>query len=191
MKANETKDLLISAVVLAFAFGIALSGGFKAFLDPVTLIVVSIICLFVISLGFVLHELGHRFIARKFGCHARYQMWQQGLLIALVFSLFEFIFAAPGAVMIYQTSSRRPLTKKKIGLISLSGPLINILLAVFFMLLNLALPSWIFYLGVRINTLLALFNLIPFQPFDGAKIFAWSRKIWLGVIIVAIGLFIL
>jgi hypothetical protein len=37
-----------------------------------------------VSLGFVPHEMGHRFIARKFSCIAEYRMWPAGLIIALV-----------------------------------------------------------------------------------------------------------
>jgi Zn-dependent protease len=47
----------------------------------------------------------------------------------------------------------------------------------------------LFTLGARINTWLALFNLIPFGPLDGAKILKWSKGIWLVSIAAAGGLF--
>jgi Zn-dependent protease len=66
----------------------------------------------------------------------------------------------------------------------------NICLAIVFILLNGLYPSLVFSLGARINTWLALFNLIPFGPLDGAKIMSWDKKVWLVAIIITIGLFI-
>jgi Zn-dependent protease len=40
-------------------------------------------------------------------------------------------------------------------------------------------------LGVVLNFVLALFNLLPFPPLDGSKIFMWSRMAWISLIITA------
>lgn len=60
-------------------------------------------------------------------------------------------------------------------LISLAGPLSNLLLAIatailFHLTSPNSLPNNIFYLLVLINTSLAIFNLIPLWPLDGSKI---------------------
>lgn len=193
MKSKELKDLIISALVLAIAFGIALSGGYRAFFAPWSLVIVILMSIVAVSLGFVLHEVGHRFIARRFGCFAEYTMWPTGLILAIVVSFFGFVFAAPGAVMIYPRSDawgRATLTKRKIGLISITGPVMNLCLALVFILLNTVYPMLLFSLGARINTWLAVFNLIPFGPLDGAKIFRWHKGAWLATIAVGIGLFV-
>jgi len=125
MRAKEFRDLAISALVLALAFGIALSGGFRAFQEPAILVLVIGMALVAVSLGFVFHELGHRLIARRFGYFAEYAMWPMGLMVALGFSLFGFVFAAPGAVMIYPRATAwgtATLSREKVGLISLAGP---------------------------------------------------------------------
>ena len=192
MRSKELKDLGISALLLALAFGIALSGGFRAFFEPWTLVIVSLMAIVGVSLGFVLHEMGHRFVARRFGYFAEYTMWRKGLILALVCSLFGFVFAAPGAVMIHPRADvwgRATLTREKTGLISIAGPAMNICLAVVFILINVAYPMLLFSLGARINTWLAIFNLIPFGPLDGAKIFRWNKKAWLAAIAMGIGLF--
>lgn len=192
MRTKELKDLATSALLLALAFGIALSGGYGAFFAPRNLLLVSLMSLVAVSLGFVLHEMGHRFVARRFGFFAEYTMWPTGLMLALVCSLFGFVFAAPGAVMIYPRANawgRATLTKQKTGLISISGPVMNLCLAVIFILLNVSYPMLLFSLGARINTWLAVFNLIPFGPLDGAKIFRWHKGAWLAAIAVGIGLF--
>jgi Zn-dependent protease len=192
MKAKELRDLVISALVLALAFGIALSGGFRAFQQPGILVLVIGMAFVAVSLGFVFHELGHRLIARKFGYFAEYAMWPIGLVVALGFSLFGFVFAAPGAVMIYPRATALgaiSLSREKVGLISLAGPATNIGLAIVFQTLDIVEPALLFTLGARINTWLALFNLIPFGPLDGAKILKWNKGIWLISIAVAGGLF--
>jgi len=193
MKARELRDLVISALLLALAFGIAFAGGFRALFNPGILIILFLIALVGVSTGFVLHELGHRFVARRFGCFAEYKMWTTGLVVAIMCSFFGFVFAAPGAVMIHpgiDSEGRPTLNKQRLGVISIAGPAMNIFLAIVFILLNGLYPSLVFYLGALINTWLALFNLIPFGPLDGAKIFSWDKKVWLVALIIAIGLFI-
>lgn len=192
MRAKELKDLIISALVLAVAFGIALSGGYRAFQRLDILIIVIGMSLVAVSLSFVFHELAHRLIARRFGYFAEYAMWGKGLLIALGCSFFGFIFAAPGAVMIHPRTSAREtydLSQRRIGLISLAGPTTNIALALIFQVLDFTNPTLLFTLGAQINTWLALFNLIPFGPLDGAKIFKWNKVFWIISIVVAGGLF--
>ena len=193
MKSRELKDLVMSAVLLALAFGIAFSGGFRALFNPSRLITMFLLALVVISAGFILHELGHRFIARKFGCFAEYKMWTIGLVLAIMCSFLGFVFAAPGAVMIHpgaDEEGRPTLTRQRMGIISIAGPAMNLCLAMIFILLNGVYPSLVFHLGARINTWLALFNLIPFGPFDGAKIMGWDKKVWVVAAIIAVGLFI-
>lgn len=201
MRAKELRDLVISALLLALAFGIAFSGGYRAFSQPGNLLIRILMALIGISLGFILHELGHRFVARRFNCFAEYVMWPTGLMIALAFSFFGFVFAAPGAVMIHPRVDewgRSTLTRKKIGLISITGPALNLGLAVVFALLWVVYPTspgsliaQLFLLGALVNTWLAIFNLIPFGPLDGAKIFRWHKGVWTTAVAVGIGLFII
>jgi len=118
-------------------------------------------------------------------------MWRTGLIIALACSLLGFVFAAPGAVVIHPRTDgweTATLTREKTGIISIAGPAMNICLAVVFILLNVAYPSLLFSLGARINTWLAIFNLVPFGPLDGSKILRWNKKAWLTAIAIAIGL---
>ena len=70
MRAKELRGLVISAVVLALALGVALSGGFPAFQQQAILVSTVCIALVAVSLGVVFHELAHRLVARRYNCFA-------------------------------------------------------------------------------------------------------------------------
>ncbi|MFC2007643.1 M50 family metallopeptidase [Chloroflexota bacterium] len=202
---QELFEIAISAVILAIAFGIFLSGGSDSFSNLPNLIEMSLISLLAVSLGFIFHELGHRFVAKKYGYIATYSLWIPGLLLAIITSLFSWIFAAPGAVWI-RSKEKINIDEEKyinhLGKISITGPLVNVCLALIFLLLSYlyiyanrfgaGIPtlSLILVVGARINGILAAFNLIPFGPFDGRKVYKWNKVIWFGATILAAGLFI-
>ncbi|MEM1760792.1 MAG: site-2 protease family protein, partial [Desulfurococcaceae archaeon] len=53
-------------------------------------------------------------------------------------------------------------------------------------------PIWrsILYLMLRINSWIALFNLIPLPPLDGSKVINWKPTLWLSAFILSIILYI-
>ena len=115
-------------------------------------------------------------------------------MLALACSLFGFVFAAPGAVMIRPVIApwrRVTSMTETLGLISIAGPAMNVCLAVVFIVLNTLYPATVFSLGAWINTWLAVFNLIPLGPLDGAKIIRWDRGVWSGAIGAAIVLLVM
>ena len=195
MQFAEIRDLAVSAAVLAFVFSYEGFGHLDrlAYNIPFALIAVS--------LGFLLHELSHRYVAKKYSCHAEYRIWKQGLILAFALAFVSngsFVFAAPGAVMIYPIADlwghSKEVTRKKMGHISIAGPAMNIALAgVFFAgtFFSSGMIAGVLGLGARINVWLALFNLLPVPPLDGQKIFAWSKKIWLVSFATVIALFVL
>ncbi len=172
---EEVKELAISAVALGIIFSIGRGMNIQ--------MIVMITA--IISLSFIPHELAHKFVAMKYGCFARYQMWKSGLMFALVLAIAtggSFVFAAPGAVMIY-TAYRDAhgvqqigLSAKQNALISAAGPLMNILIALLF--LPLAGQNVFFSTIVWINSFLAVFNLLPFPPLDGSKIIWYNFLMW-------------
>ncbi|MFH1400295.1 MAG: metalloprotease [Nanoarchaeota archaeon] len=178
---TEIKELLIGWGILSLAFGIVLHGGPSldfAFAKSVLLSALTA------GIGFILHELAHKYFAQKFGCFAEFRMNFQMLLLALLMSFFGFMFAAPGAVMIRGNPGRI-----RMGQIAVAGPLMNVVIALGFgALLFLGSGFWleVASYGFFINSMLALFNLLPFGMFDGAKVLAWS-KVWYGASVVAAG----
>jgi Zn-dependent protease len=157
--------------------------------------------LFVVSVAFIGHELGHRYMARRFGCYARYHLWMQGLMLSILFTILTngvFVFAAPGAVVIYPTiglwGETKVLSGKQKGVVSLFGPLVNISLASLFFVLSLLFSPMesLLRFAMQINAWLGLFNLIPFPPLDGFAIFHWDKRAWAVVIgVCSLFLFIL
>lgn len=189
--ASEIRDLLISLIVISFAFALLLGNhdfNTAIFLLPITIIVVG--------LGFIFHELSHKFVAIRYGFWAEYKMWIEGLVLALIFPLFfNFIFAAPGAVYIHGEY----IGKKENGIISIAGSITNIIFASFFLLILIFLPlnyttvdisghqlNWAF-LGMFINGFLAFFNQLPFFGLDGSKVIKWNPLVWIIIIVVALG----
>jgi Zn-dependent protease len=190
MELREFRDIVISAVALAFIF--VYQGA-----DQITLSLALLpVGLLTVSTSFVLHELGHRALARKYKFHAEYKMWPQGLILALVLALATngaFIFAAPGAVMILPRADLwgrfHQMSKKAYGIISGVGPLVNIILAVAFVAAAYLLNSSTLLFGASINAWLALFNLLPLGPLDGTKVLVWNKFIWLALMAGAVALF--
>ena len=129
----EKKDLVIAWLALAVAFTLGASGILAVFMEgfsilsPDRLLVIFVIALITVGLSFVIHELAHKFAAIKFGYWAEFRKSPQMLVIAVAVAVITgFVFAAPGATLI--NTAGRQMTKRENGIISLSGPLTNIIL---------------------------------------------------------------
>ncbi|MFH1750695.1 MAG: site-2 protease family protein [Candidatus Micrarchaeota archaeon] len=165
---EEILHIIISVVTISVAFSL-----FRADFWLI---------LFTLGLGFILHELAHKYVAQKYGAFAVYRAWTLGLLIALGLAVFtegRFIFAAPGAVMIYG----RHLTHSQNGKIAVAGSVMNLILSGVFLVVGFANPGAreFAFTGAYINTFLAAFNMIPIYPLDGQKVQLWSQTVWLAV----------
>ena len=93
---NEIRDLLIAFVVLSICFAISNVGT-----DPFGIASILPIVMIGVGAGFLLHEIGHKFVSIKYGYWAEFKLWPLGLVIALVTAFLGFVFAAPGAVNTY------------------------------------------------------------------------------------------
>lgn len=185
---SEVRDLIIAFLVISLCFAIANTGrDINALLQILPMIMVGV------GAGFILHELGHKFVSMKYGYWAEFKLWPQGLLFALITSFFGFVFAAPGAVYTYANY----MTDEINGKISVAGPVVNIILAIIFLAIATAVYQSAFTsqtslfifvvcsLGYSINSFLALFNLLPIGNLDGSKVLRWNVGIWIAVIAVA------
>lgn len=174
MNSEEATHIIVSVVTISIAFSILFSGTTDFSPEFAT---TFIKVFFAVGLGFVLHELAHKYVAQSYGAFAEYRSWTTGLILAVVMAVFVgFVFAAPGAVYIYGPH----LSKEKNGRIALAGPLTNLLLALGFILLGFALPEFSGFakFGASVNAFLGVFNLLPFYPLDGHKVYDWSPRAW-------------
>ncbi|MFZ3148518.1 MAG: M50 family metallopeptidase [Methanothrix sp.] len=188
----ELKDLLLSLVALVFAFSVLMNG--KRLPGGQTILIITV----GVGTGFLLHEMAHKFVALHFGYYAEYRANRMGLLLAVAAAFAGFIFAAPGAVMISKPDAPQEFymqdsfgqeelkreTKKETLWISLAGPMTNIVLTAFFFMTLMFAPSsgtaaQAANFALFINLTLAAFNLLPFGPLDGKKIFDSNRMVWL------------
>ncbi len=173
---RELRDLAFSSVVIALIFS-----------WPYVLVspLVFLKYLLFVGLGFVVHEMAHKYQAIKLGAVSFFVSWPEYLLLSLFLKIFlGFTIIVPGA-----TVWAKPFaTLEEQGLVAAAGPLASIALAAVFLILAKLWP--LFAEGAVINAYIALFNLLPIYPLDGAKIMRWDRKIWALLFILALAIFI-
>ncbi len=179
---REKIDLLISWFLLSLAvFTIFLRGKWFDFWTGLP------IAFLAIGFGFVLHELGHRQAARSYGFYSEYRAWYKLLIFSIIIApLTGYLIAAPGATYFFA----RNISIKQNGIISLAGPAVNIVGGTIILLLSIlfigSIHSTILLWVAKISFFFAFFNLLPILMLDGAKIFAWNKKIWGFTIAIAI-----
>jgi Zn-dependent protease len=196
---NEVRDLIISMVVIALAFAIL----FRKDYDNNFLLLIPATLIGVVP-GFLFHEMGHKFMAIRYGFDAEFKMFIPGLFFALASSFFGIIFAAPGAVHI---KGDKEISDKEGGKIAIVGPLINIILALLFLAVSIVsmfigmityiegnyafvitvgayefsfweFLSYIGFVGFFVNGSMAALNMIPWSLLDGSKVFDWNKYVW-------------
>ena len=178
-------------------FGVDYHGGFGSW---AALFLLSMpVMLIAVGPAFLLHEIGHKLIAKKYGCWAEFRVDPGGLKLGIgIVALTGFLFMAPGAVMVAGL-----VTRRQNGHIAIAGPAVN------FGLFLIGIPLGGIILGltgaassgdaeylvsgaidlkamvydlvfwwIAANLGLGAFNLIPFGPLDGAKIKDWSEPAW-------------
>jgi Zn-dependent protease len=188
---NDNVELLKAWAGTTLAFAIMQTGA--ANLLSSQFVINLVIAAVVAGIGFVLHELAHRIVARGYGAQAHFIANDRWLILSILISFLGIFIAAPGAVW-----HRGLLTVRQSGLIALAGPVTNLVLAIVFLLLFIPIfllrPPFtdllitICYVGFRFNAWIGLFNMIPAGPFDGAKVLAWDWRIFAVTVAVGVGL---
>ncbi len=181
---RERRDLLIAWLAISIAFTlIYVRGG----VDLTGFIVLFAMSLVTVGVAFVLHELAHKFAAMRYGYWAEFQKDNQMLLVAVVMAaLVGVVFAAPGATYVYGNA-----TKTENGKISAAGPITNLLLCIPFaalMLFGGGLLGLVGLLGLRVNAMIATFNMLPVSVLDGRKVLAWSPAVFAVLMAASVGL---
>jgi len=199
---RERVDLLVAwgAISLAFALIFLKESGR---VDPVTALLFIGISLVTVGIGFVAHEMAHKFTAMKYGYWAEFRKDNTMLLVAVALAaLVGVVFAAPGATVIYTNNrSGGGLSREENGKISAAGPVTNLLLCIPFAALLLYggissslsgnLSTLTGMMGLQVNAMIAAFNMLPVSVLDGRKVFAWNKGVFAVLIIAAFGTLLL
>lgn len=156
----------------------------------------AIITLTILLFSAILHEIAHGYVAERLGDPTARLMGRLTLnprkhIDPFMSVLLPLMLIISGSPVIFGAAKPVPVDpfnlrdgRRDMALVALSGPLTNIFIAIFAALLLKVLSlSSIFYLqapivydllsiAVRINLLLAIFNLLPIPPLDGSKVFS-------------------
>ena len=157
--------------------------------------------------GFILHEMGHKFVAIRRGYVAHFRLWIWGLVLTIsvvtisgggfVFGAPGAVYIAPGAAAIYGYDSGRGTVDPEEDnmIISAAGPGINLAFAIgFLVMLFLVHPGFLSTVagyGLLLNVGLGSFNMLPVSLLDGAKIFRKSIPIGLAIAIPLWAMFVI
>jgi len=172
------------------------------------------VMLLAVGPAFILHEIGHKIVAKRNGCWAEFRADPGGLRFGILLAFFiGILFMAPGAVMVSGL-----VTRRENGHIAVAGPLTNLSLFL------IGIPVWILIIGLTgalnsnppsmfdgeltsvyldgtsivwqamivdagavwlgANLVLGLFNMIPFGPLDGLKVKNWSEDVFYAVFLI-------
>ncbi|MEG3057349.1 MAG: peptidase M50 [Methanoculleus sp.] len=180
---RERRDLLIAWIAISVAFTLIFvrSGA-----DIFSLIFFFVMSLLTVGVAFVFHELAHKFAAMHYGYWAEFQKDNQMLLVAVIMAaLAGIVFAAPGATYVYGNA-----TRTENGWISAAGPITNLVLCVPFVVLILfggGLIGLVGLVGLRVNAMIATFNMLPISVLDGRKVLAWNPAAFALLMVASVG----
>jgi Zn-dependent protease len=193
---REEFDLFVAWIAISLAFAIIFVRDMGR-ADPVIALLFLGLSLFTVGIGFILHEMAHKFTAIKYGFWAEFRKDNTMLVVAVALAaLVGVVFAAPGATVIYDTTGRG-ISREQNGKISAAGPIVNLLLCIPFagllfysgggQLLNGNIITIIGMIGFQVNAMIAAFNMLPVSVLDGKKVLAWNKGVFLVLIIAAFG----
>jgi Zn-dependent protease len=177
MNKVEAFEVLIAGLIC----GLVIS--FPSFENYREIVLISVVSLF-------LHTLSHKFVAKRINLIANFKLWVRGTISSVGLTLLLSIFA-PLKILCFEgleiakyrfKVGKRKLTYEEVGIISLAGPTVNLLLAILLWIFQTPLSPLI----VSVNCWLALFTILPIEPLDGSRIFYWKKWVWLLFLILSI-----
>lgn len=213
---EEKKHLALATGAFTLALGLMMANGIFGLMNsnlPTWLLTLGLmmpVMLIAVGPAFLLHEIGHKVVAKHYGCWAEFRADPKGLRTGIfIAGLLGIVFMAPGAVMVAGL-----VTRKQNGHIAIAGPMVNLGLfligiplgALVLALTGVSNPSqellssggvnleYMIWLGVRFwltaNLVLGMFNMLPFGPLDGLKVKSWSEPaFWAMTLVFAVPLF--
>ena len=180
---------LLTILGICLVLGLLMTGEFQIILLTLPGVIIAM----------TFHEFAHAWVADKLGDttpRAQGRLTLNPLSHIDPFGIILLLFANIGWGKPVQINPRNFNSNKSMEtcetLVSLAGPLINLILAFIFMIIYYAL-FWftecseiillIVFYTITVNIGLGVFNLLPIPPLDGSKIFAkflpYNAKAWI------------
>lgn len=154
----------------------------------------AVIGLIILAFSVILHEVAHGFVADKLGdptarVYGRLTLDPRKHIDPIMTILLPLVLILTGSSVIFGAAKPVPVDpfnfkdgRKDFAIVSLAGPLTNILLALIatgiIKIITIFMPNapmeilTILFMMVSYNIALAVFNLFPIPPLDGSKVFA-------------------
>jgi len=187
LKPRELRGLALSIIIIAFAITFRKWGlgtqvnfgmGLSNFLGALLIVTITI-------LGRLYLQ---KIVALGTDYKAEYRVWSFGLMITLLLVFVTngyFWFLIPGGIVINYMPGHRlgwvryGLNMYGIGVISLAGPMGNIVLAIIFRSLYEVFQIPLLKTAFILNLIWAIWNILPIPPNDGSKMFYGSRLVYM------------
>jgi len=197
---EEWRGFLITVLVLAIIFSFdewgstsfEVSEGFANLL----------LAILIVSLAVAVHHAAQRLLALWYGFRPEHILWWQGLTFSAVLTVFSngnIKFLPGSALMIHHMPTHRlgfyryGPNFKTFASIAAVGPGANLVLAGILRIAGEAtgLPPELVGKAYAFNLLFAAYNLLPFPPLDGSRIFYGSRLLYVFVVSAILGYIVL
>lgn len=166
---------IVVLVICTALFGLAFIVADRLAIQPDLLIIYMVMG----GIALIMHNLGHRMVARKLEIEGHYKIWGWGTITMLLTSwLFGMAFSQPGH---YVFDDEEDIENRDMAFVTLAGPAISMLFAILFLPFALigGEAGQIAVAGFIMNLMTAVYNLMPFSPMDGKVIYDWSRLFWM------------
>lgn len=147
----------------------------------------AILIIVILVFSAILHEVAHGYVADRLGDPTARLLGRLTLnpvkhIDPMMSIALPALLILSGSPVIFGAAKPVPIDpfnlkdgRKDVALVSLAGPLTNVIIAILASLLVgfTSLEVADFFLTImRLNLLLAIFNLLPLPPLDGSKVFA-------------------
>lgn len=146
---------------------------------------------FFYTTSFLLHEFGHRQVAKHYKMQTKFRLLSFGMILtgfSLVMGLVSLSMgqnfpslALPGAVVVLGLDE----ISHRTGMCKVAGPLINFIYGLILFIGSFLIPKELYPLNMLValaasfNFSLGAFNMIPIGILDGQNIIKWKKEVWL------------
>lgn len=189
---GEWKGFLITIVCLTFI--IAFNDGQKGAVDLGFWIINFLGSMVIVALSLFGRTWLQKIVGSVMGYRTEYKPSTSALLFGIIVAFvstalsdgrFTFWFLIPGGIVVHFMAGQRlgwakyMLSPFGLGVVSIFGPIGNIIMAMLFRVLHALTGAELFYTAFILNLIWALWTLTPIPPADGSRMFFGSRMAYM------------